>query len=148
MGFQYWEILVSAAGVIVALIFDGWAALTEAKTRKVANLINLTTNHREIWFTFLNDRELLRVRDPQATIETAPITLKEEIFTVAVVLHLASSFAAEKNHLTIKEEGLRLDVSNFFSQPIPEAIWEKVKQYYNDDFVAYVESCRQIKRDA
>jgi hypothetical protein len=31
------------------------------------------------------------------------------------------------------------------SLPIPRAIWEKVKVVQNDDFVAFVESCRNWK---
>jgi hypothetical protein len=40
---------------------------------------------------------------------------------------------------------LRRDVAQFFSLPIPRAVWEKTKVTQNDDFVAFVESCLNWK---
>lgn len=52
---------------------------------------------------------------------------------------------ARKTGLIFKLEGLRRDTWWFSSWPIPRAIWDKAKILQNDDFVAFVESCRNWK---
>jgi len=42
-------------------------------------------------------------------------------------------------------EGLRRDIAQFLSLPIPRDVWNKIKNVQNDDFVAFVESCRMPK---
>lgn len=73
------------------------------------------------------------------------VTLEEEDFANLVVQHLCIVFHALRDDLTIPPEGLRRDVWQFFSLPIPEAVWNKVKVLQNDAFVAYVESSRNWK---
>ena len=74
-----------------------------------------------------------------------PITREEEIFVNTVVLHISSVFYATRDDLIIKQEGLRRDVSWFFSFPIPIAVWQKSKVVQNDDFVRFIEQCRNWK---
>lgn len=40
---------------------------------------------------------------------------------------------------------MRWDVAWFFSLPIPKAVWEKLKPLQDEEFVAYVEECRNWK---
>lgn len=40
---------------------------------------------------------------------------------------------------------MRRDVAWFFSLPIPKAVWEKLKPLQDEEFVAYVEECRNWK---
>jgi hypothetical protein len=58
---------------------------------------------------------------------------------------LSGAYQAMKNGLVIKQDDLRRDVSGFFSLPIPKAVWEKTKVMQNDDFVEFVEKCRNWK---
>ena len=62
-----------------------------------------------------------------------------------VIQHANGVYQAMQNGLVIKPEGVRRDVSSFFSLPIPKTVWEKVKVLQNDDFAAFVESCRNWK---
>ena len=48
------------------LWFTAFSLRSETKTRRVANLLTITANHREIWKVFLNDKALARVRDASA----------------------------------------------------------------------------------
>ncbi len=50
-----------------------------------------------------------------------------------------------RDELTVSPEGLRRDVSEFFSLPIPAAVWNKFKVLQNDRFVKFVEDCRNWK---
>lgn len=134
--FHNWHSILGDIGIVGALIFTGVEMRSEAKTRRVANLLTVTNNHRELWSATFDHPELLeRVRDANASLANRGVTEPEEIFVVGVILHLASVFVAQKDNLIVKEDGLRRDVWDFFSRPIPAAVWEKMKVLYNDDFV-------------
>ena len=113
----------------------------EVKARRVANLLAITANHREIWKEFLNNFEnLKRVRYATADIEKQPITEMERVFVTLVILHVNSVFYAMSDQLVIEYEGLRRDVAEFFSQPIPNAVWQGTKLLQNQDFAAFIDS--------
>jgi hypothetical protein len=137
--------LLSAAGIIGSLYFAAISLRSETKTRRIANLLAITANHRELWKVFLKDKELARVRDSSADTTKRPITDAERVFVNLVIQHVNSVYCAMNDQLVIKVEGLRRDVAQFFSLPIPREIWEQIKVLQNDDFVAFVESCRNWK---
>ena len=62
-----------------------------------------------------------------------------------VIQHLGSMYYAMSDQLVVKLEGMRRDIAQFLSLPIPRDVWEKIKVYQNDDFVAFMESCRNWK---
>jgi hypothetical protein len=137
--------LLSAVGIIGSLCFTAKSLRSETKTRRVANLLTITSNHREIWKEFLNNPRLARVRDARANTTKQPVTDAERIFVTFVILHMSSVFYAMSDQLVVKVEGLRRDIMQFFSLPIPREVWEKIKVLQNGDFVAFVESCRNWK---
>lgn len=137
--------LLNAVGVIGGLCFTAFSLRSETKTRRIANLLSITANHREVWKEFSHNPQLKRVLDASANLLKQPVTPDEEIFVNLVLLHTSSVYYAMKDQLVVKLEGLRRDVSQFLSLPIPRTIWEKSKLVQNDDFVAFVESCRNWK---
>lgn len=138
---QNWFNLFSGIGVIAGLAFTAFSLRSETKTRRIANLLTITANHREVWKEFLNDPELARVLEASADLEANPLTRKEEMFVNLVILHTSSAYYAMKDKVVIKLEGLRPDVAEFLSLPIPNTIWRTVKATQNEDFVNFVESC-------
>ena len=137
--------LLSAIGVIGSLWFTAVSLRSETKTRRVANLLTITASHREIWSEFLKNEKLARVRDANANILKQPVTDAERVFVTFVILHMGSVFHAMSDQLVVKVEGFRRDIAQFFSLPVPRDVWEKSKVLQNDDFVAFVESCRNWK---
>jgi hypothetical protein len=137
--------LVTALAGIGGLWFAAFSIHEEAKARRVANLLAITGNHREIWKIFLNNKEVGRVRDASANTVKQPITEAERVFVNMVIQHINSVYHAMNDHLVVKVEGLRRDIAQFFSLPIPREVWGKIKNLQNDDFVAFVESCRNRK---
>ena len=107
--------------------------------------LRITANHREVWQEFLRHPGLASVFDSSVDLSKHPITRQEQTFVELVILHTGSVYYAMKDELVVKLEGLRRDVSQFLSLPIPSAIWDKIKLVQNDDFVAFVESCRNWK---
>ncbi len=142
---ENWVTALNTVGVVSGLFFTAASFRSEAKTRRVANLLTITKNHRDIWADFYRDPELARVLDTAADVAKQPITRGEEIFVNLVILHLSSVFHALKDELVINQEGLRRDVWSFFTLPIPLAVWERAKLLQNDAFVAFVEKCRNWK---
>ena len=136
---------LNAVGVVGGLFFTASALRSEAKTRRVANLLTITKNHRNIWADFYRNPELARVLDTAADVAKKPVTREEEIFVNLVILHTNSVFYAMKDELVVKLEGLRRDVWWFFSLPIPMAVWERAKVVQNDAFVEFIEQCRNWK---
>jgi hypothetical protein len=85
------------------------------------------------------------VRDASADVIKKPVTDAERVFVTFVILHMSSVFYAMSDQLVVKLEGLRRDTAQFFALPVPREIWDRIKVLQNDDFVAFVESCRNWK---
>ena len=132
--------LFSVAGIIGGLWFTAISLRSETKTRRVANLLTITANHREVWKEFFGKPELARVIEPSANVENQPVTPAEEFFVNMVISHTSSVYEALKDDLVIKQENLRRDVKSFFSLPVPNAVWTKTKLLQNQDFAAFIDS--------
>jgi len=142
---ENWFTMLSALGVIGGLFFTAFSLRSETKTRRIANLLTITANHREVWKEFSRNPRLQRVLNASINTMEHPVTPQEQVFVSLVLLHTSSVYYAMKDELVVKLEGLRRDVSQFLSLPIPRAIWEKSKLLQNEDFVAFVESCLNWK---
>ena len=135
-----WFDLFSSAGIIGGLWFTAISLYSETKTRRIANLLTVTANYREIWKEFFCTPALARVIDPTADISNMPVTPAEELFVGLIISHINSVFYASNDKLVVKWEGLRRDVGLFFSLPVPKAVWQKTKPLQNQDFAAFIES--------
>ena len=138
--YQNWFDLLSAVGIVASLWFTAISLRSETKTRQIANLLTITANHREIWKEFSHNPELKRVLDASADPVKQPVTDLEEMFVMLVIHHVNSVYYAMSGQLVVLYEGLRQDVAEFISLPIPKAVWHKAKPLQNRDFVAFVES--------
>lgn len=143
--YQNWFDLLQSAGIVASLLFTASALRLDTRTRQVSNLLSLTESHKTLWTEFYRRPELHRILDERAIVRQQEITREEEILVTLAILHLNSTFYAQKLGLLFKLEGLRRDVAWFFSLPIPRMIWEKSKVLQNDDFVEFVEKCRHWK---
>ena len=142
---QNWFTLFSAIGIIAGLWFTAFSLRSETKTRRGANLLTITANHREIWKEFLNNPKLARVRDAAADMAKQPVTDAERVFVNLVIQHINSVYYAMSDQLVVKYEGLRRDIAQFFSLPIPQAVWDRMKVFQNDALVRFIEECRLWK---
>lgn len=133
--------LLQAIGIIASLTFTAVAFRRDDQSRRIENLLNLTSSHRAIWQQLLRDQRLKRILDPMADPVRKPITREEALFVNLVVQHLNFVFYAIRDEFTINPTGLRRDVAKFFALPVPRHAWESLKEFQNEDFVAYVEEC-------
>ncbi len=137
---ENWFEVLSALGIVGGLCFTAVSLRSETKTRRVANLLAITANYREVWKEFFISPELARVIEPSADVSEQAVTPAEEFFVYTVIAHTSSVYEALKDKLMTKQEGLERDVRMFFSLPVPKAIWQKAKPLQNQDFVAFIES--------
>lgn len=133
--------VLGALGIIGSLLFTAFSLRSETHTRRLANLLIITENHRELWSQVLERPQLSRVLKKSSDILSQPVTRAEQIFVLMVIQHVNTVHYALSDKLLINLEGVRRDVAWFFSLPIPRAVWEQTKAMQNDDFVAFVDDC-------
>lgn len=138
-----WFTLLQSLGIIGGLLFTGIALRRDAKGRRIENLIAITANHRDIWRDLYHRPELARVLRMSVDLVRKPIAREEEVFVVAVILHINSVHQAMKEGLFVNLSGLPQDIRWIFSHPIPAGVWEKMKVLQDDEFVEFVEACRR-----
>jgi|GEM_PF-1134611 len=136
-----WVDVVQTGGIIAGFLLSVFTIRREAAVRHVQNLFTLTRNHREIWTSLLERPELSRVLKANVDLAANPVSESERLVVLFLILHLASSFEAQKRGLYLSERGLRDDISQFFGLPIPAAVWMESKSLQECDFVEFVESC-------
>lgn len=126
-----------------SLLFTAVSLRSETKTRRIANLLSITANHRELWEMQIERPELGRVTDPSADVLKQPPTPAERLFVNLVFQHTHSVYRAMSDELVVNVQGLRRDVAHFLSLPIPAEVWKRIKPTQNLDFAAFIEECRQ-----
>jgi len=139
-----WLEVLQSVGIIVGLFTTGYTLRKETQARRVGNLFTVTKHHREIWSFMIEKPELARVLNPHVDLTRQPITDSERLFVRFLILHLATSFEAQKREMYLTMEGLKKDVQNFFGLPIPRAIWEEAREYQQRDFMAFVDKLRGV----
>jgi len=136
---QHWLDFLQSGGIVAGLVFTAISLRTDTKVQRVANLLDITKQHRDIWTQLFERPDLKRVIDPKADLKADPITSEEELFVGIVILHLSAAQEAIKQGMFAAPEGLQKDVRRFFSWPIPKAVWEKTKEFHDQDLVRFVE---------
>ena len=131
--------LLNTAGIVGGLLFTAFSFRDARRERELSNLIALTAAHREIWSELREEPSLARVIDQTADLVHAPATKEEEIFVTALILHLYCVYRATKLGMYPHLEGLRRDVRELYSLPIPSQVWERMKLLQDRDFVRFVE---------
>ena len=145
MGFLTWA-QSAWFDLIETLVITGGLGCTaytiwiDAKARIVSNRLAITKAHREIWSLTLTDPKLQRVRAVDSDLKKAPVSPAEELFVNFLINHLSSNFFAMKKGVLVTAEELELDISTFFSLPIPNAVWKNARPFQDKAFAAFVEA--------
>lgn len=138
---QHWFDLLQSAGIIGGLLFTAYTIHRNERATRISNLIALNGQHGKIWERFYARPNLARVLKMDVDLSSARLSDDEHLFVKMLILHLNTVYRAARAGVFVKMKGLRKDVREFFSFPIPRAIWDKIKPFQDDDFVAFVESC-------
>ncbi len=132
---------VQTVGLVASLGFTALVVFREDRSRRVANLLALTTAHREIWGQLHRQPELARILEPGVDLERAPVTNPEAVFVTFLLLHLSATFRAIRLGMFSTRQALDRDIRWFLVLPIPRTIWDRSKDLLEPDFVAFVDSC-------
>jgi hypothetical protein len=136
---ENWFVALQSLSILGGLFFTAISFRVDTKARRIGNLITLTQQHRDIWTQLYKRPELARVLDRAVILHNAPITREEELFVTLLILHLSSAFHAMQAGLFMTPQGLSEDIIQFFSLPIPKAVWSEVQRLQDADFVEFVE---------
>lgn len=131
--------LLQTIGIVAGLFFTAWTIRLDARERRIENLFVITNAHREIWSILYDRPELARILETDFPDGHPEPTMEERIFVRSLILHLAASFRARSYGMYFYNAGLAADVRQFFSTPIPGAVWEAMKYYQEPDFVRFIE---------
>ncbi len=133
---ENWFDLLSSVGIV----FAAYTIHVDAKARRIANFLTITSNYRQTWQECFRNQYLVRVLDVSVDVAKEPVTVFEELFVSLVIAQMSSAYYAAQGDLMIKLEGSGQDMAQFLSLPIPQAVWTKTKRLQNQDFVAFIDS--------
>jgi hypothetical protein len=135
---EHWFDLLQTVGIVGGLLFTAYAALRDERATKIATLFAANEQHREIWEELYTNPRLSRVLKTTANLDKEPISDEEALFVRLLILHLGTVYRAMKSGTFVTLDGLQRDIQEFFSLPIPKAIWEKARPFQNADFVEFI----------
>lgn len=135
-----WVDLLQSAAIVANLFMALWVMRREAHSRRAANIIRLTEQHRDLWKELFARPSLSRVLKAKADLARNPLTDDESVFVSLLILHLNSTYVAIKAGVIKRPDGLAPDIQGFFSLPVPNAAWRKMRHLHDADFVAFVEA--------
>lgn len=134
-----WFNAIQTAGIIGSLWLAMAAANRDAKAKEIENLLSLSEQHRELWKTVPQRKDLVRIFQPDADVLLIPVAVEEAEFLNLVIVHFQTGWwIAKAGGITTLKE-LRTDARSFFALPLPRAVWEKTKQNRNKEFVRFIE---------
>lgn len=131
---------VGVVGGLVGVFFLAYQIRLSVEVQKLANLQMLTTAHREVWSLLLERDDLNRIFDANADIAGKPISERERLAVNFLIQHLNTSFHLDRAKLIRNMGDLKTDVKEFFSFPLPRAVWNELKDYLDRDLVKFVEA--------
>src|SRR5436190_2739897 len=87
-----WFDLLQSVFIIASFWLARISLRDETRQRRVANRLEITKQHREIWTLRLSNPELSRVQELAPDIDARPITSEEKSFVHMLILHLANCY--------------------------------------------------------
>lgn len=137
---ENWFTLLQSLAILSGFAFTCISLRHDKHSRRVANLLQLTAHHRDIWERLFDRPELRRVLEPNPDLTSTPVTDDEALFVRLLILHLNSTHRAIRDGLVDPPEHLGNDIRGFFCFPVARAVWNAVRHLQDQAFVEFVES--------
>ena len=141
----HWFDLLQTISLLVGLFATAHSIREGTRSLKVQNALALTSAHRDIWKMLHDHPQLQRVLRHDVNFRKHPPTVEEEIFVQMLILHLRTAIRARKADLEFGEENIQKDIRQFFSLPIPRAIWKSARKFQGKDFQDFVDEALSSK---
>lgn len=136
---EHWFDLLQTLGIVGGLLFTAYAVRKDERARKISNLIAVKQQYREIWEKLYWHPALFRVLKGDLDLKSQPITDEEWLFVKLNIFNLDTIYRSMRSGMFVHLEGLQKDVREFYSLPIPRAVWERLKPFQDEAFVKFVE---------
>lgn len=133
-----WFDILQSFFIVCGFTLSYLATCSSNRSRKVNHLFQINQSHREIWGKTFTSPELLRVKETNVDLQKNPVTEAERRFVTEVIIHIYAVYEAISNRL-IKKGEMERDIANYLLLPIPNLIWQEVKNYYDKRFVSYID---------
>lgn len=137
---NHWFDLLQSIGIVGGLIYTALAAREDTASRQISNLIAVSGRYYDIWRELFRQPHLARILNANIDLTKAPVTDEERLFVKMLLLHLDTVRRAMSAGVFVKLNGLKDDIREFVSLPIPNVVWQKMKPFQDKDFVDFVES--------
>jgi hypothetical protein len=144
----HWFDILQTTSILSGFFTAAYTMRTNTRERKIGNLFALTAAHREIWSRLHEQKELARVLAPILDLRVDPISLEEELFVHILILHVRTAFKAREFGMQFDDDAVAADIRQFFTRPIPHAVWERSKVFQDRQFVEFVDQCIYSRADA
>src|SRR5438874_9296250 len=118
-----WFDLLQTLGIIGGLFFTAYTVRMDKRTREIGNLIAIKQEYRGIWKELYEHPELSRILEKKPDLEGKAITAEEGLLIKLLLLHLDTVRRATEAGMFVEIEGLRKDIREFLTLPIPRAVW-------------------------
>jgi len=128
------------APIIVGLVFTVTELQHVQEAHKLSNQLKITEQHRDIWSRLFDHPEFARILEQKVNLKASPVTNHESLFVTFLILHLKTSFRAEKANMLNPAKALQRDIRWFLSLPIPNEVWKRSKDFQDSEFADFVEA--------
>jgi hypothetical protein len=134
-----WFNLSQTAGIVLGLLFTGFALLNDSRNRHLSNLLALKQEHRALWSVVHENPHLARILEREVDLVSAPMTNDEEIFLRQMIVHFAVAWEFIKDGVPLNADAFRKDAAEIFSLPLPKTVFERVRGAQAPDFAAFID---------
>ncbi len=142
-----WFTLLQSVGIISSLFFTAIAVGRDKAARKRSDLLALTERHQDIWSELHRRPELGRVLEKNPDLLAKPITREEEEYLRIVFVHFYTGYLLAKSGSLMPVGVLAADIRDFFSYPLPRAVWKENAGGLDPKFVAFVNKSLRSQTD-
>jgi hypothetical protein len=127
--------------VTLGLLLTAYTIHKDERARRIANLLAIHERYDHLWSRLFTNPELQRILKKDVDVNRQPVSDEEALFVKMLFLHLDTVRRATREGMFVKLQGLKADVKDFMALPIPKLVWEQMKPFQDNEFVAFVEGC-------
>src|ERR1035438_1416573 len=138
---EHWFDLTQTIGIIGGLLFTALSIRSGEKVQAITNTIAVNEQYSRIWHEFYERPTLARILKKDVDLNRQPVSNDEALFVKTLLLLLDVVRRTMNAGIFVKIQGLQKDIQDFFTLPIPKAVWEEIKPFQDRDFVLFVEDC-------
>ena len=136
---ENWFDLLQTVFIVVGFVLTYRATRHDIRSSRVDHLLQINESHRDIWAKTYEQPELLRIKESELDLEKYPITESERRIVKEGILHIYAVYEAIQNR-QIDKGKMEKDIAGYLQLPIPNAVWQEVKIYHNQQFVSYIDN--------